>query len=272
MEIEILDENPNFLKFILKDSSPAFVNALRRIMLNDVPCMAIDEIMILDNTTPLYDETLAHRLGLSPLKTDLESYILPSECSCGGVGCTSCEVSFTMEKEAKEELDVLYSGDLKSQDPKIVPVSPKIPLLKMAKGQQVLLQAIARLGTGKQHAKWQPVATASYKYYPIVTIDQEACTACEECVEICPRNVFKASNNKKEKIILTDVLNCMFCEQCIENCPENAITVTDNARDFIFQLESTGTLPARQILIESLKILQSKAQELYHKIVALEVE
>ncbi len=270
MEIEILEENPDYLKFALSDSSPAFVNALRRIMLNDVPCMAIDEIMILDNTSPLYDEILAHRLGLTPLKTDLESYKLPSECTCGGVGCTACEVSFTMEKEAKEELEVLYSGDLKSQDPQIIPVSPKVPILKMAKGQQVLLQAIARLGKGKQNAKWQPVATAAYKYYPVVTIDLEACTACGECIEKCPRHVFKASSNKKEKIKITDIINCMFCEQCVDLCPENAITVTDTGTDFVFQVESTGTLPARKILIEALKILQNKSQELYHNIVTLE--
>jgi DNA-directed RNA polymerase subunit D len=82
VEIQILEKTDDFMRFIVRGVNVPFVNALRRIILTEVPTMAIDEIILLENSSILNDEILAHRIGLIPLKTDLDSYNLPEECEC----------------------------------------------------------------------------------------------------------------------------------------------------------------------------------------------
>ena len=83
--LRLKDENK--LSLIIKDTTPAFVNALRRIILDEVPTMAIEDVEFRKNNSILYDEMIAHRLGLLPLKTDLKSYTVPEHCKCEGKGC-----------------------------------------------------------------------------------------------------------------------------------------------------------------------------------------
>lgn len=134
-----------------------YANAVRRFCLSEVPSMAIDDVVILENSSVLYDEILAHRLGMVPLKTDLERYILPEKCDCGTpLGCQKCRVLLVLDASAQEKTRTVYSGDLVSEDREISPISASIPIVKLAPGQTVKLEAYARLGRGKEHAKWQP--------------------------------------------------------------------------------------------------------------------
>ncbi|MHA1513054.1 MAG: DNA-directed RNA polymerase subunit D [Candidatus Hodarchaeales archaeon] len=258
MELEIIEQRENYLKFTLSGITPTFANTLRRLIMSEVPTMAIDEVIIIENTTPLYDEIVAHRLGLIPLKTDLENYVLQSECACGGQGCTSCEVSLTLEKLGEKDIEVVYSSDLLSQDPKITPVHQNIPVLKMAKNQKIFLEAIARLGRGLEHAKWQPISTISYKYYPVVEFNEKNCTYCGDCADICPRDIIKVENNK---IIAENVINCSLCNQCVDICETDAVSISTTGKDFIFIIESTGALSVKENILTALKILNKKADE-----------
>ncbi|MEM3586902.1 MAG: DNA-directed RNA polymerase subunit D, partial [Candidatus Jordarchaeaceae archaeon] len=205
---------------MLENVDVAFANALRRIIIAEVPSMSIDEVIIIENTSPLFDEILAHRLGLIPLKTDLQNYVLPEECSCQRAGCSHCQLTFTLEKEANEDGVTVYSGDLKSQNPSVVPVSDKIPIVRLARGQRIVLEAFASLGRGKDHAKYQPVSKCSYKYKPIVQLEGDKCEACGDCVEICPKGVLDIKN---KSIVIKDVLNCSLCKACEEECEFDAI-------------------------------------------------
>ena len=147
VEVKIITQDEKRLRFIVKGVDTAYVNALRRIMISEVPCMAIDEVMIVENSSVLHDEILAHRLGIIPLKTDLDAYNLPEECDCKSeFGCSKCRVTFTLDVEAEDETITVYSEDLKSEDPNIIPVSDKIPIVKLAPGQRVRLEAYARPG------------------------------------------------------------------------------------------------------------------------------
>ena len=102
LDIKIIEEKDNFLRFLLKGTNHAYANALRRAMMAEVPAMAIEDVIIIENTSVLYDEVIAHRLGLIPLKTDLDAYVLPEECDCKSeLGCSKCRTSFTLEAEAK---------------------------------------------------------------------------------------------------------------------------------------------------------------------------
>ena len=156
MKLKILEKSTDSVKIQLQGVSLAYANAIRRIALSEVPVMAIDEIVILENSSIIYDELLAHRLGLIPLKTDLSRYVLPKDCDCGNpLGCLKCRVLLVLDSEAKESVKEILSEELISADEAIIPVRPDIPIVKVAPGQKVKLEAYARLGTGKEHAKWQ---------------------------------------------------------------------------------------------------------------------
>jgi DNA-directed RNA polymerase subunit D len=162
VRVKVLDDTGDTVKVQLEGVDRSYVNAVRRFCISEVPSMAIDDVVILENSSVLYDEILAHRLGLIPIKTDLNRYILPEKCDCGSpLGCNKCRVLFVLDATGKEKVSTVYSGDLVSEDREIRPVSETIPIVKLARGQSVKLEAYARLGRGREHAKWQPCTVAA---------------------------------------------------------------------------------------------------------------
>jgi DNA-directed RNA polymerase alpha subunit len=159
MKIENLKKDDKKLKFVLADSNFRLANAVRRSAIGYVPSMAIENVTVYENTSPLYEEMIVHRLGLVPLTTDLKTYNLRDECKCNGKGCALCQLSLILEKSGP---GVVYSGDLKSRDPKIGPVYDKIPLVKIRGDQKIKMEMTAKLGFIKEHAKYQ-AGIASYK-------------------------------------------------------------------------------------------------------------
>lgn len=139
--------------FSFKNTHNSIVNAFRRIILTEVPTFAIDEVEVVKNDSPLYDETVAQRIGLVPLKTDLQSYNFKKDCKCGGVGCAMCEVKMSLKQE---EPGYVYSGSIVSDDPVIVPFDEKIPITKLFNSKKIELNLRAILGCGKDHSKWSP--------------------------------------------------------------------------------------------------------------------
>jgi DNA-directed RNA polymerase subunit D len=133
----------------------------------------------------MYDEVLAHRLAMIPLKTPPSGYVLPSKCKCGGEECPSCTVELRVKAEGST---TVMSGDLKSSDEEVTPISNSVPIVKLVEGQDLEFTAIARLGLGKDHSKWIPGVVA-YKYMPVINIALKKCNGCEKCVEACPKDV-----------------------------------------------------------------------------------
>jgi DNA-directed RNA polymerase subunit D len=272
MNVEILEKTETSMRLIVRDVDAPFVNALRRIILSEVPCMAIDEVVILENSSMLHDEMLAHRLGLLPIKTDLDAYNLREECECKSeFGCSLCRVSLTLDAEAIEATKTIYSGSLTSENPQIVPVSPSVILVKLAPGQKIKLEAYARLGKGKEHAKWQPVTVCAYKNMPQIRINPKACDACDECVKVCSKNVLSVKNGKLEVL---DARDCTLCQDCMDACPKDpvAIEITWDETAFIFNVESSGVLPPDRIMQEALKILGEKTSSFLEELASEKVE
>jgi len=262
MEVKIVEKNDFSARVIVEGADTAFMNSLRRIMLAEVPSMAIDEVVVVENSSMLHDEILAHRLGLIPLKTDLDSYNLPEECPCKSeLGCNLCRVSLTLDVEAKDSARTVYSGDLTSENPNIVPVSARVPILKLAPDQRIRLEAYARLGKGEKHAKWQPVSVCTYKHFPRVKIDEKRCDSCGKCVDVCPKRVLTVIESEK-KLELRNVIDCTVCKDCVDVCPMSppAVEVSWDKDVFVFDVESTGVLPVERIVLEALKLLDKKAE------------
>ena len=266
MKIEVLEKDEANIRLTIRDVDVSLMNALRRIALAQVPSMAIDEVVMIENSSILQDEIIAHRLGLIPLRTDLDGYNLPEECPCQSeFGCNLCRVTLTLDAESKEGTRTVYSGELVSENPNVTPVSDKVPIIKLAKGQKLKLEAYARLGKGKNHAKWQPVSVCAYKYFPKIEATSKNCEDCTKCVEICPKKVLTMKGNKVD---VRDLLACNLCQDCVEACPQKppGIKVEWEKNAFIMNIESTGVLPPERILQEATKILDKQLKEFEEKL------
>lgn len=235
VKITFLEKNQNVLKFIVDGVDDVFMNSIRRTSMVGVPTMAIEEVEFTKNSSVLYDEIVAHRLGLIPLKTDLKSYNLVEDCKCKGKGCSVCQVKLTLKAEGPV---TVYSGDLKSKDKEIVPVYDKIPIVKLREGQEINLTATAVLGIGSEHTKWTTGKMSYYNY---------------------PKSS-KVKEPKDEKEVLK------YLEKIRElEAKENLDTeyVEDK---FVVEFETWGQLSHKEILLESISNLNARLNELNKKI------
>ena len=140
--LDVITEDSERIALKLKGVPLQYANALRRVCLNGVPVFAIDTVDIIENTSVLPDEGLAHRLGLIPLKTDLSKYN------------ESDKILLVLDSGESEETRAVLSGELSSEDESVKPVSEKIPIVQLAPGQKIKIECYARLGRGTEHAKW----------------------------------------------------------------------------------------------------------------------
>ena len=89
--IKIINKSDNKIA-LTSDMNISMANALRR-SVNYIPILAVDSLEISKNDSALYDEIIAHRVGLVPLKN--EKLRLAKECDCGKEeGCGKCSVKF----------------------------------------------------------------------------------------------------------------------------------------------------------------------------------
>lgn len=195
--IAIKEIRDDYMVFDLTDTDVSMANALRRIMIAEVPTLAIEFVTFEENSTALKDEIIAHRLGLIPIYADHspDSFVYSHECDCDE-HCDKCAVIFSLDLGYEEKaggnnlLDVaLTSNDLKCQNPDVRPIhflnddevalSHDLPsddgvvITRVGPGQRLKFKAIAKKGIGKEHAKWSPVATVALKCDPIVRLNED---------------------------------------------------------------------------------------------------
>ncbi|MFX0002615.1 MAG: DNA-directed RNA polymerase subunit D [Candidatus Hodarchaeota archaeon] len=275
MSLEILENTKHNLKFVVEGISIEMANAIRRIIISEIPVMAVDEVIILKNDSPLYDEIIAHRLAMIPLTTDLKTYKLPRDCECSGYGCPLCQVSLTCEVTNTTNTPIeIYSRDLNSNDPKIVPVVPNIPIVKIDKNDKVIIEAYAVLGKAREHVKWQAVSNIFYRFYPQIDFDNSKCAKCpDKCIvsRMCPEELYDFSN-KKTPILVEDYWKtCTLCNSCENNCPEKAIGVSWKEDNYIFSIESDGVLAFDTIVKKTFEIFLEKIDEFVEKLGEIEI-
>ena len=249
MNIKILKESNEKIIYHISDAELPLVNALRRLILEEVPTIAIDEVTFVKNNSALYDEVISHRLGLLPLTSDIKSYNFREDCKCNGKGCARCQVKII--SQAKGPCAV-YASDLKSKDPKIKPVYPETPITILLKGQDLQLEAVAKLGRGKDHAKFSP-GLAYYRFYPNLKTNKDS--NIKKCAELSDN--LEAKNSKLE---IKDITKWNESQEQI--CEQNNVAVEYNKENFIFTVESWGQLDIKKIPSIALKIFEDKLKEL----------
>lgn len=263
-------------------------NAVRRILLSEVPTVAIETVFVHGNSSIMPDEMLAHRLGLVPLAIDprrLEMRAPDEPVSAKNTvkfrlraACRkNTSIAPKDEIAPPEKLYVqssVYSSSIEyvpfPNDDQMLelgimdkpkPVHGDIVLVKMRPDQKVHVELDAVKGIGRDHAKFSPVATASYRMLPEVTfkevVDGERALAL---VEKCPMNVFDIEESGCA--VVKNPRDCTMCRECIREPEWNSVVELTRKRDhFIFSVESTGALPAAALVTESLKILGEKCRK-----------
>jgi len=185
--LEVVEQDNQKMSVKLKGVPLQYANALRRICLNGVPVFAIDTVDIIENSSVLADEGLAHRLGLIPLKTDLKRFVEPSKCECQSeTGCSNCRVMLVLDSGDSETSRIVYSNELTSEDEDVKPISEKIPIVQLAPGQKVKVEAYARLGRGTEHAKWN---SANISVLTETDKENERILTVESTVALSPEQI-----------------------------------------------------------------------------------
>ena len=145
-------------------------------------------------------------------------------------------------------------------------MNDNIPIVKLTKGQKLVIEARAVLNKGKVHAKWQPTLVCGYKNHPIITISP-TCDACGMCVDECPRTIL-AVKGKKIEVIEGKLPDCSMCKLCERACmasgigEEPAIKISAAPDRYIFVVEGDGSLPAKEIMVQALSYIKEQANEL----------
>lgn len=250
MEVKLInkDNKKGTIIFSVSDTDHAYMNTLRRTILDNVPVMAIDEVEFRKNNSILYDEIIAHRLGLLPLSTDLKSYNLISECKCKGAGCARCTLKLTLSVKGPK---MVLASDIKTKDPKVKPVFPSTPIVKLLKNQELKFEATACLGVGKEHSKFIP-GLAWYTYKPIVTINNSSKKLAEYKSKYPPQIFNKDGNIDKNLIIYPNLVDA-----CAGICDE-IIKIEYDESSFLFYIETWGQLDCKQILVTAIEQLNKK--------------
>jgi len=271
------------MTFSLTGTDISVANALRRVMISEVPTIAIDLVEIQVNSTVLNDEFIAHRLGLLPLNSVSVSEMEYSrDCQCA-TGCSKCTLKYILDVTCKTDQGMsVTSNDLKPIDHNVYPVineqdGAQNLIVKLRKGQSLKLIAIAKKGVGMEHAKWNPTCCAVYRIEPQIDINRSRMNDLnskqrKEFVESCPTNVYQF-DLVREDVKVARPEACMYCMECVvagrnilsttsAGVADDLVSVKMVPDRFHFTIESTGSLPPEDILLSAFDILMKKLSDL----------
>ncbi|MCW8966064.1 MAG: DNA-directed RNA polymerase subunit D [Candidatus Pacearchaeota archaeon] len=238
--MEIIEQKENKLIFS-KEINETLANAIRR-YINQIDVLAIDELDISKNDAPLYDETLAHRIGLVPIK-------MPKK-----VGAKDeFKISLKTNKEG-----MVYSGELKGD---VEIVYDKAPLTFLNKNQELEISGIVKIGKGSDHVKFSP-GILFYRNRVDIKIDKDC---PKEIIETCPKNIFKIEGNK---IVCQNKDKCDMCNMCVDYCDklDKKCVEIKPSEELILTLESFGQMSTKDVLGNTINALKKDLDEVSKKI------
>jgi DNA-directed RNA polymerase subunit D len=256
MKVKVLKKKGQTLRFLLEDADPAFANSLRRVMITEIPTLAVEWIDIHENNSALFDEVISHRIGMIPLKFNPKKFVATEDCKCRKKGCPLCQAVFVLDKKGP---CMVTAGDLKSSDKTVAPLDPRIPIAELLENQALRLEAVARLGTGLKHAKHH-AANASYQYYPDIRVTGSQADV-HKALKMCPKGLVTL---KGKKIVVDDMLRGDVALGCLREA--KGIDARSDESRIIFSVESISGLEPAYIVSTAAEILMEKAGEFKKKL------
>lgn len=273
MEVQVIESADTSARIRFDDTDPAFVNAVRRTLLADVPKMAIEDVEFhlgpiraedgkeYESVAPLFDEMIAHRLGLVPIPTDLGMFVPRATCpTCHGEGCPACTIIYSLNKRGPT---TVLSGDLEPiGDPKLKPRDAGIPIVKLGDGQALLVYATAVLGTAREHAKWQVAHGVGYRFIPVLKAGGKTFEADASKAPACVDHILRPAS---EEIAVELRPDCKACKKFAEVYDVKTVKVFHDPSRIELQFETDGSLSARDALFAALDTLEKRFAEIAGK-------
>lgn len=274
VKAEVLKNDYLTLAIRFKDTPHHILNAIRRAIIEEVPTIGIDTVIIMENNSVLHDEALAHRLGLIPFNSSeaVKKYKKTEECieKPEEEGC-STRAYLDVKNDDKEELVVL-SKDIQVEDPEVSPVYPDIPIIILAKGQRIVLESILRLGKGKEHIKWSPVSVSTLTYQPLLKYDisnlnKEKIDECINCISNYDKKIAeKLSSSARGEIKLDPLKPTSLLRYCANQACNNSVVVEYLENELILRFESIGSLTPKDIVFLAIQELEDKLRSFLNEL------
>ncbi len=247
MKVEVLEEKENEATLLLKDCSIGLANAIRRTIINGVMTLAIEDVTVYKNTSWMYDDVLAARLGLIPLKTPIE---------LKGKG----KFSFKLKEMGPK---AVHASDLVPSDKDVVPAIPDMLIINLKEGESIWLDAETMWGNGAEHSKFTP-AHVFYHFYPKITIPNSKVKGASKIASLCPVDILEGEKDtlsvKKGKLS-----ECILCKACEDYAGSDIISVSSEADKIIFGIESWGQLSVKDIFSEAISVLENEVKVISEK-------
>ena len=237
--MELVNKKNN--KIVFKaEIEESLANAIRR-YIGEIPILAVDEVEISKNDSPLYDETISHRIGLIPIKTDK----VVTEKTKGQLKLSVKKDGTVNSGELKGDVDIVYDN---------------IPITILTKGQELELSASVKSGKGNEHARFSP-GLMFYRSMAEITMDKEF---IEEVKKVCPNNEIREKGNK---IIVIDDKEKGICDVCEGICEgKKEKSETNYGDELIISIEPFGQIDAREIFKKSINAIRKDLTEVSKKI------
>ncbi|KAF7456789.1 DNA-directed RNA polymerase I RPAC1 [Cryptosporidium felis] len=283
INIKVNDLKADYINFDISGIDASVANALRRILLVEIPTVAIETVQIYQNNGVIQDEVLAHRLGLLPMLIDPNTIEFRNEdedlneknsiCFKLNVKCTKGDIN--LEKGVTSK--AIYSRDLlwvplsESQKKKFYKNPPRVVMddiliTKLRPGQSIEATLYCEKNVGRVHAKWSPVCTASYRLLPAFSFPNGPIDGPDalKLKDVCPMKVFdieEMTGNVSPK----NPRNCTTCRACIERFPDKIKLLKDKFH-FIFSIETTGCIPPAELVKTAIDILRKKGEKIKNSV------
>ncbi|XP_075002838.1 DNA-directed RNA polymerases I and III subunit RPAC1 isoform X4 [Calonectris borealis] len=256
--VDVIREEEGSLEFDMVGIDAAIANAFRRILLAEVPTMAVEKVFVYNNTSIVQDEILAHRLGLIPIRADPRLFEYRNQVY-------SKHMTWV---PLGNQTDLFPDADFR-------PVHDDILIALLRPGQEIDVLMHCVKGIGKDHAKFSPVATASYRLLPDITllqpIEDEAAEMLQKCFS---PGVIEIQNIKGKKVarVANARLDTFSREVFRHEGLKNLVRLARVRNHYIFSVESTGILPPDVLVSEAIKILMGKCQRFLNELDSVPME
>lgn len=293
--VKVMKMDKMEMEFDMIGVDAAIANALRRILLAEVPTMAVEKVFIYNNTSIIQDEVLAHRLGLIPISADPRLFEYRTEGDTEGTSEDTlvfdlkvrCKHNPQAPKDATDPDDLYLHHKVTTKYMKWVPLGNQADLFKeediapvIEDGQEILIAKLRpgqemdiRMhcvkGLGKDHAKFSPVATASYRLLPEITLTRPIEGADADRLQKCFGNgvIDIQTVNGQKRAVVADARRDTCSREFMRHDDFKECVKLSRVRDhFIFLVESTGALAPDILVSEAIKVLIGKCRHFLQEI------
>ena len=286
IEVDVSDE----IVFQMIGVDASIANAIRRIMLVEIPVMAVEKVCVRNNTSVMQDEVLAHRLGLIPIgamanefeyrdansalhgtEHDTLEFVLRVRCRknphCCDAQVNDSDHIYVDDRITTRYLEWVPRGSQRQRlSGPIGPAFNNILLTRLIPGQELDLQLFCVKGIAKDHAKFSAVATASYRLMPHITLLKpvrgKLADALQSCFTPGVIGVCESSDGDKEAYVADSSRDTLAREALQHPMIKDCVKIECVRDHFIFSVESAGQMRPENVLMQAFSVLEDKCTKI----------